>query len=143
VTAIDCSSVALAIAARNAARHQCLSRIRFLQGDLFDPIPREVFDWVVCNPPYIPEADRGILPPDVRDYEPPEALFSGEDGVAHHLRIFSGLPDVLHPNGIALIEIGKGQAERLSHVLKRESGFSFRFFPDDAGIDRILFLQRK
>ena len=83
VTAIDLSPEALAVAARNAAKHGVAERIRFLQGDLFAPLPAgERFDFILSNPPYIAREDIAELPAGVRDYEPHLALDGGPDGYA-------------------------------------------------------------
>ncbi|MBR3507006.1 MAG: peptide chain release factor N(5)-glutamine methyltransferase, partial [Lentisphaeria bacterium] len=58
-----------------------LPNVTFLQGDLFDPVAGQKFDLIVANLPYIPERDRDSLPPNVRGYEPDEALFGGADGL--------------------------------------------------------------
>src|SRR5262249_20927976 len=58
VTAVDLSPDALAVAERNAARHALAGRIRFLEGDLFGPLPAgQRFDFVLSNPPYIATED--------------------------------------------------------------------------------------
>ena len=58
VTAVDLSPEALLTAERNAVRHGVADRIRFVQGDLFEPIPAgERFDFVLSNPPYIARED--------------------------------------------------------------------------------------
>ena len=78
ITAIDISAPALAIARDNAERNGVADRIRFFEGDLLAPVAAEHFDFVVSNPPYVPEGDRATLAVEVRDYEPALALFAGE-----------------------------------------------------------------
>src|SRR5262249_13370015 len=57
VTAIDISADALEVARANAEKHDVASRIRFLHGDLFEPVAGEMFDLIASNPPYIPVED--------------------------------------------------------------------------------------
>jgi release factor glutamine methyltransferase len=78
--ATDVSPAALAIAADNAARHQVAARIDFRLAPLTADL-HSAADLVVSNPPYVAERDRDSLSADVRDYEPPEALFGGGDGL--------------------------------------------------------------
>ena len=79
ITATDISPEALRIAQENAERVGVADRIRWLEGDGLDPVKGETFDGVVSNPPYIGEAERGDLPPELA-HEPNGALFSGPDG---------------------------------------------------------------
>jgi release factor glutamine methyltransferase len=110
VTAVDLSADALAVAARNAARHGLADRVRFLQGDLFAPIPSgEQFNFVISNPPYIPHGDIPSLPAGVRAYEPHLALDGGAAGYDVFDRLIAGAADFLPPGGWLLVEIGAPQ----------------------------------
>ena len=144
VVATDDSEAALAVAQRNAERHQCASRITFLKGDLFQPVSGNgPFDLIICNPPYIPERDRSDLPPEVRDHEPAVALFAPEEGTAFYRRILKESDSFLMPNGRLLLELGKGQSAWLERFVKEETSFSAAFIPDFAGIDRIAVCARR
>ena len=110
VTATDLSADALAIARRNAARHKLGERIRFLEGDLFAPLPEgERFDFIVSNPPYIPTGVIPTLAAEVRDHEPRLALDGGGDGFAVIDQLLAESPKYLEPGGYLLIEIGYDQ----------------------------------
>jgi release factor glutamine methyltransferase len=110
VTAIDVSPDALAVAARNAARHGVADRVRFLQGDLFAPLGEgEQFDFIVSNPPYIPRGDIPSLPVGVRQYEPHVALDGGPDGFAVFDRLADQARHYLAPGSWLLVEIGAPQ----------------------------------
>jgi release factor glutamine methyltransferase len=110
VTATDVSAAALAVAARNAAKHGVGERIRFLEGDLFDPLPaRERFDFILSNPPYIPHDEIAGLASGVRDYEPHAALDGGPDGFAVFDRLIAGAPERLKADGWMIVEIGSPQ----------------------------------
>jgi release factor glutamine methyltransferase len=112
VTAVDISQEALAVAARNAARHGVAARIRFLPGDLLDPIPSgERFDFILSNPPYIDREDFNRLPPGVRDYEPRLALDGGPGGFAVFDRLVAQAVSYLVPGGYLILEIGTPQHE--------------------------------
>jgi release factor glutamine methyltransferase len=110
VTATDLSPDALAVAARNAAKHGLSERIRFLLGDLFVPLPAEErFDFILSNPPYIRHLDLAALPRGVRDYEPQMALDGGETGFAVFDRLVAEAPKYLEPGGYLIVEIGSAQ----------------------------------
>jgi release factor glutamine methyltransferase len=113
MTAIDVSDPALGIARRNAEKHGVVGRIRFLHGDLFEPLEAgESFDFVVSNPPYIPKGDIAGLERGVRDYEPHLALDGGADGFAVFDRLVAEAPKWLKPGGYLLVEIGSPQEQR-------------------------------
>jgi release factor glutamine methyltransferase len=112
VAAVDRSPEALAVAARNAARHGVADRIRFLAGDLFEPIPvGERFEFILSNPPYIAHEDLDRLPAGVRNYEPLLALDGGPDGFAVFDRLVAQAADYLVPGGYLIVEIGAPQHE--------------------------------
>jgi release factor glutamine methyltransferase len=112
VTAVDISPDALAIARRNAAKHGVAERLRFLEGDLFAPLPPgETFDFVLSNPPYIVHDDIAGLPLGVRAYEPHVALDGGPDGYAVLDRLLDGARAVLKPGGTLIVEIGAPQEQ--------------------------------
>lgn len=139
VVATDLSEKALAVARRNAERHDCRSRILFVRGDLLEPLQlkKSAFDLIVCNPPYIPERDRAGLQPEVRDYEPEGALFASEEGTAFYRRILREAPPLLEAGGHLLLELGDGQARRLERLMNERPDWNVAFLRDLAGIDRI------
>jgi len=103
---IDRSEAALAFARRNAERLALADRAAFRQGDWAGQV-KGPFDLVLCNPPYIEE--QAELPPDVRDWEPHEALYAGADGLSAYRSIARDLPRLIAPGGVACIELGEGQ----------------------------------
>ena len=97
----------------------------------------ERFDLVLCNPPYI--ADGAALGPGVREYEPDEALFAGEEGLDAYRALAPQLPRLLEPGGLAAVEIGAGQAAAVTALLARD-GLCARVAEDLAGLPRALLL---
>jgi release factor glutamine methyltransferase len=138
VYATDLSPVALAVAQQNAERQQ--SRVLFREGDLFSPFESTLFDLIVCNPPYIPEAERPHLQPEVRDYEPACALYAAEEGTAFYRRLLREAPSYLAPSGSLILEMGDHQSEWLGKQVQAEGRFSVTFLPDLSGVDRIAIL---
>jgi release factor glutamine methyltransferase len=112
VVGTDASPDALAWAARNRAAAGLDSRLELREGRLFETLHAgETFDAVVSNPPYVAEADRGALQPEVADWEPEQALFAGKDGLAVLRELVPGAGEALRPGGLLALEIGEGQAE--------------------------------
>ncbi|HJT76605.1 MAG TPA: peptide chain release factor N(5)-glutamine methyltransferase [Gemmataceae bacterium] len=140
VTAVDVNSAALEVARRNAARHGVAERVRFLEGDLFAPIPAgERFDFVLSNPPYIAHEDMDKLPVGVRHYEPHLALDGGPGGYAVFDRLADQARRFLAPGGYLIVEIGSPQEgparERLLSYPDYELGKTVR---DGSGHPRVL-----
>jgi len=124
ITAIDISEDALAVARRNAAKHEFSERIRFLQGDMFEALPPdEKFDLIVSNPPYIAHDEFPGLDVGVRDHEPRLALDGGEDGLKFYRRLANDTPLYLKPGGWLLMEIGYTQNEAVRGLLESVGGY--------------------
>jgi release factor glutamine methyltransferase len=143
VTATDLSAAALNVARQNAQRNGVAERVRFLGGDLLQPVAGEQFDMVVSNPPYVSEVDRESLAVEVRDYEPAQALFAGADGLDVYRRLIPQAFAALAPGGHVILEIGHGQEPPVGALLG-EAGFeSIDFTADLQGIPRMACAQRK
>jgi release factor glutamine methyltransferase len=136
VTAIDVSEAALALAHQNAERNGV--SVRFLQGDLLEPVAGETFSLVVSNPPYIPETDRPSLSVEVRDHEPAIALFAGNDGLDIYRRLIPQAFGTLSAGGHILLEIGHGQVQVVQAMLERAGFVNVRCILDLQGIPRVL-----
>jgi len=109
VVGSDRSTAALAVARANAARLGA-ERTAFVAADALDAFRPRSFDIVVANPPYLAAAERDSLPVDVREWEPPVALFAGPRGDEALARIVAEAPERLRPGGLLAIEVGMGQA---------------------------------
>ena len=116
VTATDLSKAALQIATENADVLRMGERVRFVEGDLFEPLANEVFDLIVSNPPYVARRDEGALPPEL-SHEPEMALFSGTDGLDVIRRLVSKASDHLSPGGWLGIELSPEQADEVEQAL--------------------------
>lgn len=108
LVATDTSSTALKAAQRNAALHDVADRIWFVETDLLSDVD-ERFDLIVSNPPYVPATDMVQLPPEVRDYEPGEALLGGIDGLDVIRRLLLQCESRLRSDGLLVFEFGFGQ----------------------------------
>ncbi len=111
VVGVELSPGALRWAELNLKR-LALPNVTFLQGDLFEPVAGRKFDLIAANLPYIPEGDRDDLPPNVRGYEPDEALFGGADGLDVIARALEQSPSFLNPGGRIFFELDPCNADR-------------------------------
>ena len=139
ILATDIKPQNLELALENATRHGLEDRIVFAQGSLFEPItePPQLVHVICSNPPYVASADQDSLSRDIRDYEDPDALFSGEDGLDLIRKLIAQAQDYLHPGGHLIFEFGIGQHETIT-VLLAEHGYDDISFRNDlAGIKRV------
>lgn len=122
IIATDISRRALFLARKNAARHGA-GNIEFRGGDLFAPLRRAALmgglDILVSNPPYVAESAWRFLEPEVRDFEPKQALVAGPSGLETIVRLVAGAPEFLKPGGSLVFEIGRGQARAVKALLKK------------------------
>ena len=141
IWAVDVSAAALNIAEVNARRHGVAERIKFLDGDLFDPITELArrFDAIVSNPPYVLSKEITNLGREVRDWEPKMALDGGPDGLDCYRQIIGGAHTYLVPEGRILLEIGEDQGAAVAGLFLRAGGFeAATIFQDYAGKDRVI-----
>ena len=137
--AIDVSAAALVVAARNAARHGVAERIRFLESDGFAALPAEdSFDLIVTNPPYIATDEIAMLQPEVRDYDPRQALDGGADGLDFYRRLAGELAPRLRAGGRLMAELGDGQAEAVSEIFRANKWVVEAVVADYSGRSRVL-----
>ena len=138
-TGIDLSEGALGTARRNAAALGLADRARFLWRDWSDGLSGE-WDVIVANPPYIAAAEIDGLAPEVARFEPRLALDGGADGLAAYRALAPAIAGVLARSGIAAIEVGAGQAQKVTEVAA-EAGLALRAVRHDlSGVDRCLVL---
>jgi len=143
VTAIDASADALDVARRNAQKHGLVSRMRFLQGNLLDPVAGESFDLVVSNPPYIPTEDLPKLPIGVRQYEPHLALDGGPGGFIVFDHLIAQCVERLAPGGHFVVEIGSPQEQPARARLAARAEFTLGpTVMDSSGHPRVLIARR-
>ncbi len=110
---VDRSPDAAALARRNASRTGLDGRAGFVCGDWAAALAGQ-FDLVLSNPPYIVADEVGGLMPEVAGHEPGLALDGGTDGLAAYRAIMAALPALLRPDGIAILELGRGQANAVA-----------------------------
>ena len=144
--ALDISPAALAVAARNAARHGVAERLRLLVSDCFDALRSDAhegvrFDLIASNPPYVAESDLEGLQKEVREHEPRVALTPGGDGLSVIRRLITQAPHFLKPGGHLLLEIGFNQHERVAALIDPSVWTLLDIHRDLQGIPRTVALR--
>jgi release factor glutamine methyltransferase len=149
VTATDTSTAALEVARDNAERLGLAGRVRFLEGTI--PAVDGGFDLIVANLPYVAERDWQALQPEIREWEPPEALLAGPDGLdairaflsdlsrrPGRARVSSRMARQMTNSAVVGLEVGEGQTASVGELL-REAGYSeIETRRDLAGIGRVV-----
>ena len=146
IFATDTSLEALAVARRNAECLGVARRVRFLACNLLDGLipqsgTKPLLDTVVSNPPYVGREEAALLPREVREHEPAQALFSGENGLELYAPLIEQAGARLRPGGLLALELGYGASEK-AIALVREGWKNLRVRPDLAGIPRVLSAER-
>lgn len=141
VYATDVSAAALAVAARNAARHGVADRVVFLECDVLDRFTGTA-DLIVSNPPYVPSSEADRLQPEVMRYEPHAALFGGDDGLEIMRRLLSSASSRLAADGLLVVEFGFGQEAEVRRIAERSGWRVVRIRADLQGIARTAVLRR-
>ncbi len=139
VIATDISRAALAVAASNA--RTLGTSVKLVNCDLCSALRTASLDLIVSNPPYVPEMDRAQLEPEVREWEPQQALFAGQDGLGLYPRLILDAHRVLKPAGLFVAEMGLHQNDALLAMLS--SGWDHvHTIADLAGIPRVVSARR-
>ena len=131
----DISKTALLVAKENAKMHEVDAD--WIRSDLFDNIT-ETFDVIMANPPYIPTGEILSLLPEVRDFEPENALDGGADGLDFYRKIAGQVKDYLNPGGYVYMEIGYDQGEAVSELMRNAGFTEVEVIKDLARNDRVV-----
>jgi len=139
VHAVDLSEAALEVARFNAGRQGV--RVHFSLGDVLANMVRDAsFDFVVSNPPYVGLNERDKVQAVVRDYEPPIAVFAGDDGLDIIRRLIPQALEALRDGGWLLMEIGYSQLEAVKALLVAWD--NVHAVADLAGIPRVVVARK-
>ena len=142
--ALDSSLEALALARENQRRHGLAGRMHLLASDWLLAAAPSGFDCAVSNPPYLAFSERPRLPATVRDHDPSQALFAGEDGLSAVRRLLDALPQHLAPGAPFLFEFGFGQARDIEREIHKRPAWAFvGIEPDLSGIPRVAIARRQ
>jgi release factor glutamine methyltransferase len=142
ITATDLSPLALEVARQNAEVLGAGESVRFLEGDLFEPVRGELFDLIVSNPPYLARASAQALAPELA-HEPEQALFGGDDGYAVLGPLAEQVRPMLEPDGWFLVELDPGQAATVIGWLEAAGLGEATILKDLAGRSRVVAVQNR
>jgi release factor glutamine methyltransferase len=138
----DTSESAIDYSRENAELNR-IENAFFLEGSLFEPIEKELrFDLILSNPPYIRHNDINQLQPEIKDYEPAEALDGGEDGLFYYRAIIPESRAYLYQGGVLMLEIGLGQSKEIRKIAEQKGFARICLLRDYAGIERIFRAER-
>jgi len=137
---VDLNPAAAALANRNAKEAGLGPRAAFLAGSWATALSGK-FDLILSNPPYIREADIAELMPEVAVFEPTSALDGGPDGLVAYRALALALPALLTPTGLAIFELGAGQAEDVTAIAGRQGLARVALVADLGGIPRALVVK--
>lgn len=135
---LDISENAIVVARKNAEKHKVLERLEIKNSNVFNRLRDEKFDLIVSNPPYISALEMKALQKEVLDYEPHTALTDNGDGFAIIEKIVAGAPQYLKKTGFLVMEIGFGQAEKVSKMFDSRFWTEVEILPDLQGIPRTV-----
>jgi release factor glutamine methyltransferase len=154
--ATDTSAAALAVAGRNAARHNLADRVRFVEANLLEgsgewrvasgekksPGGQLCFDVIVSNPPYVGRREAGTLMREVREHEPGIALYGGEEGYELYADLIAQAEKHLLPGGILVLELGHNSLPAVQPLLDASTWTKVGVTNDLAGIPRVLAAEK-
>ena len=135
----DISKQALNVAKENAKRNHVVCE--FERSDLFENVDG-TYDIIVSNPPYIPTEVIHTLMPEVKEFEPMEALDGMEDGLHFYRRIVREAKEHLAKGGYLMLEIGHDQGASVSEMLEYGGYAEVRVIKDLARNDRVVIGKR-
>lgn len=143
VYSVDISKKALTVAKKNCKKFNLEDKVKFLNGDLLNPIEDlklyNKFDIIVSNPPYIPSEDIDKLQVEVSTYEPRLALDGGLDGLDYYKKLILESPKFLINGGLLAFEMGYNQGGDIVNLMKKDGRFkNMEIIKDLAGHDRIV-----
>lgn len=153
VVACDLSEDALTLARENAQEHDVADRLDLLRGDLLEPLldfpatrSAGSLDYLVANPPYIPDDEWEAVAPNVRDHEPHGALRGGADGLDLVRRLLTehgGAAKRLRAGGLLLIEVADSKAETARELVQGQAGLGdVLVLKDFEGLARVVVARR-
>src|SRR6516162_1279429 len=162
--ATDISKPALEVARRNAARLGFANRIQFLESNLLEAFQAPEFrladsaalegsplaspeaplsyDLIICNPPYIARREADSLPIEVREHEPPVALYGGEEGYELYGALLPQAAQFLKPGGLLILELGHNSLPAVEPLLEASDWCNIAVTNDLAAIPRVLCAER-
>ena len=145
IMATDISLGIIKIASDNARLHKVDDKIIFFVGRFLEAIKekRKQFDFIVSNPPYLSESDWVNAQPEIKEYEPQDSLLGGGDGLDFYRTIMPDVITLLRNDGFLMLEVGVGQADKVSDMIRKTSRYrKLEQIKDLSGIPRLVKVQK-
>ncbi|MBP2632492.1 MAG: Protein-(glutamine-N5) methyltransferase, release factor-specific [Firmicutes bacterium] len=140
---VDISEAAIAVAKDNAEKFGVSDRVSFFHGDVYSPVKDQVFDAIISNPPYIPDADIESLQPEVK-CEPHGALAGGTDGLDFYRKLVREGVTLLKSGGFMAFEVGIHQAAAVAKLAETFSELGeVSVLKDYGGIERVVIINKR
>ena len=141
VIGIDKSIMSLQVAKKNSAELN-VENVMFFEMDILNQYPKEKFDLVISNPPYVPKNEIPGLMKDVKDFEPEIALTDFDDGLTFYKRISKIIPHILKDDSSCILELGLGNhPERVLSIFKESGYYNMKISDDYNGDKRVLSIK--
>ncbi len=134
ISGSDISIEALDTAKKNAAFHN--TDIQFIHSNMFNHLPKQQYDIIVSNPPYICKTE--VLDKQVSAFEPHTALYANNNGLEMYQIISNEAKFYLKPHGLLYLEIGYKQSERIIHEFQSKNWECLNIIKDLSGHQRVL-----
>ncbi len=141
VDATDPSAAAIQVARANIARLGLGERVRCGAGTLPAADGADgaaLYDLVVANLPYVSEVEWRDLSPEIREYEPREALVPGPTGLEAIRELLGGLVELPERPGAIALEVGEGQAAEVTELVRGAGFDAVEARSDLSGIERVV-----
>ena len=142
IVCTDASEKALSVAKQNAGENNVSEKILFLHDDIFNSRAvsgvNEKFAAVVSNPPYVSKEEWNSLEPEVKDWEPKEALVAEDNGLKFYPEIAGNAAKILKPQGFLAVEVGMGQADEVKNIFFRAGFGNLQIINDYNQIPRVI-----
>ncbi|HVB97846.1 MAG TPA: peptide chain release factor N(5)-glutamine methyltransferase [Candidatus Dormibacteraeota bacterium] len=143
VFATDVSLAALRVARRNAERLGVARRVVFAASNLLSAFAPRSFDLVVSNPPYVGRRESSSIAREIREHEPDQAVFGGEEGIEVYPPLMAQAAECLRAGGVLVVELGYGMSERVMALLDAGDWRDVSVTSDLAGIPRVVAAGRR
>lgn len=138
----DISEEAIVVAKKNREKFNLQTELFY--SDVFSNVPHEKFDCIISNPPYIAFSEEVLMDESVRRYEPKQALFAEQEGLAIYEKIAHRLEEFLTDSGQAFFEIGFNQGTSVQRIFKEACpNRKVTIHKDIAGLDRMIIVSGK
>ena len=138
----DISEEALIVAQKNRDKFNLQTELFY--SDVFSNVPPEKFECIISNPPYIAFSGETLMDESVRRYEPTQALFAENEGLAIYEKIANRLEEFLTDSGQAFFEIGFNQGASVQRIFREACpNRKVSIHKDIAGMDRMIIVSGK